>query len=123
MNSLAEIVTEFQSVDGTLTGLINSNGSRITALESSVGIIEAWNTDNVSEGVTNKYFTDERVKACLTGGLCIDYNSTTGEISVDEAEAATSLTVAESHDANALGGESPSHYRINVYDAAGNLVN
>ena len=123
LNSLAEIVTEFQSVDGTLTGLINSNGSRITALESSVGIIEAWNTDNVSEGTTNLYFTDARAKACLTGGLCIDYNSTTGEIAIDEVEAASSLTVAESHDANALGGEAPSYYRINVYDAAGNLVN
>lgn len=123
LNSLAEIVTEFQSVDGTLTGLINSNGSRITALETSVGTIEGWTTDNVSEGSINKYWTEQRTKDCLTGGLCIDYNSTTGEIAIDEAEAATSLTVAEAHDANALDGQAPSYYRINVYDAAGNLVN
>ena len=123
LNSLAEIVTEFQSVDGTLTGLISSNGSRISALETGVTAIEGWTTDNLSEGTINKYWTEQRTKDCLTGGLCISYNSTTGEISIDETEAATSLTVAESHDANALGGEAPSHYRINVYDAAGNLVN
>ena len=123
LNSLAEIVTEFQSVDGTLTGLISSNGSRISALESSVGTIEGWTTDNLSEGSINKYWTEQRTKDCLTGGLCISYNSTTGEISIDEAEAATELTVAEAHDANALDGQAPSYYRINVYDAAGNLVN
>ena len=123
LNSLAEIVTEFQSVDGTLTGLISSNGSRITSLESSVGTINSWTTDNLSEGTINKYWTEQRTKDCLTGGLCIDYNSTTGEIAIDETEAASALHVASSGDANALGGEAPSHYRINVYDAAGNLVN
>ena len=123
LNSLAEIVAEFQSVDGTLTGLISSNGSRITSLESSVGTINSWTTDNLSEGSINKYWTEQRTKDCLTGGLCIDYNSTTGEIAIDETEAASALHVASSGDANALGGQAPSHYRINVYDAAGNLVN
>ena len=123
LDSLTEIVAEFQSVDGTLTGLISSNGSRITSLESNVGTINSWTTDNLSEGSINKYWTEQRTKDCLSGGLCIDYNSTTGEIAIDEVEAAATLTVAESHDANALGGQAPSHYRINVYDAAGNLVN
>jgi hypothetical protein len=123
LDSLTEIVAEFQSVDGTLSGLISSNGSRITSLETNVGTINSWTTDNLSEGSINKYWTEQRTKDCLSGGLCIDYNSTTGEISIDEVEAASSLTVAESHDANALGGQAPTYYRINVYDAAGNLVN
>jgi hypothetical protein len=123
LDSLTEIVAEFQSVDGTLSGLISSNGSRITSLETNVGTINSWTTDNLSEGSINKYWTEQRTKDCLSGGLCIDYNSTTGEIAIDEVEAASSLTVAESHDANALGGQAPTYYRINVYDAAGNLVN
>jgi hypothetical protein len=88
--------------------------------------IEAWNTDNVSEGSTNLYFTDARAKACLTGGLCITYNSTTGEIKVDEAEAESSLRVAESvasDDADKLDGQQGSYYRINIYNVAGTLVN
>ena len=72
LDSLTEIVAEFQSVDGTLSGLISSNGSRITSLETNVGTINSWTTDNLSEGSINKYWTEQRTKDCLSGGLCID---------------------------------------------------
>ena len=86
----------------------------------------ALDTDDLAEGSTNKYFTDARVKACLSGGLCITYNSTTGEIAVDETEAESSLRVAESvasDDADKLDGQEGTYYRINVYNVAGTLVN
>jgi hypothetical protein len=86
----------------------------------------ALDTDDLAEGSTNKYFTDARAKACLTGGLCITYNTTTGEIAVDEAEAESSLRVAESvasDDADKLDGQEGTYYRINVYNVAGTLVN
>ena len=123
LNSLAEIVAEFQSADSTLTGAVAGHGTRLTSLESSTSAILAWDTDNVSEGTTNKYWTPERTKTALTGGLCITYNSTTGEIKIDEAETASSLHVASSTDANGLGGQAPSHYRIDVYDVNGTVVN
>jgi hypothetical protein len=122
LNSLAEIVAEFQNADSTLTGVVGGHGTRLTSLESGVSAIESWTTDNLSEG-TNKFWTPERTKSVLTGGLCITYNSTTGTISIDETEAATALHVASSGDANALGNESPSHYRIDVYDVNGTIVN
>lgn len=37
-------------------------------------------TDQVSEGTTNKYYTDTRVKSTLSGGTGITYNSSTGVI-------------------------------------------
>ena len=123
LNSLAEIVAEFQSADSTLTGAVAGHGTRLTSLESSTSAILAWDTDNLSEGTTNKFWTPERSKSALTGGLCITYNSSTGEIKIDEAETASSLHVASSSDANELGGQAPSHYRINVYDVNGTIVN
>ena len=126
LDSLTEIVAAFQAADGSITGVVNSNTSRISALETGVTAIEAWSTDNVSEGSTNLYFTDARAKACLSGGLCITYNSSTGEIKVDEAEAESSLRVAESvasDDADKLDGQEGTYYRINVYNVAGSLVN
>ena len=126
LDSLTEIVAAFQAADGSITGVVNSNTSRISSLESGVIAIEAWNTDNVSEGATNKYWTPERTKTALSGGLCITYNSTTGEIKIDEAETEAALRVAESvasDDADKLGGQAPAHYRIDVYDVNGTVVN
>ena len=122
LDSLTEIVAAFQSADGTLQGLVNSNNSSISTLNTKVGAIENWNTDDLSEG-TNKYWTPERTKSVLTGGLCITYNSTTGEIKIDEADAASSLHVASSTNAHGLGGEAPAHYRIDIYDINGVVVN
>jgi hypothetical protein len=85
----------------------------------------ALSTSDLAEG-SNQYFTEERAKACLTGGLCITYSSVTGEIKVDQAEAESTLRVAESvasDDADKLDGQEGTYYRINVYNVAGTLVN
>ena len=123
LDSLTEIVAAFQNADSSISGVVSSNTSRISSLESGQSAILAWDTDNVAEGTNNKYWTPERTKTALSGGLCITYNSVTGEIAIDEAETATDLHVATSGDANALGGQSPSHYRIDVYDVNGTVVN
>ena len=59
----------------------------------------------------------------LSGGTCIDYNASTGVISVDEADAAANLHVATSGDATTLEGQTVSHYRQDVYDIHGNIIN
>jgi hypothetical protein len=42
-------------------------------------------TDNLTEGTTNKYFTEARVRDALTGGDGISFNGTTGDIAADVA--------------------------------------
>lgn len=48
---------------------------RVTGLQQFV-----LNSDNVTEGVTNLFFTNARARAALSGGTGINYNSTTGVI-------------------------------------------
>jgi len=43
------------------------------------------NTDNITEGTTNLFFTQERARESLSAGTGIDYDSATGEIAVDSA--------------------------------------
>ena len=126
LNSLAEIVTSFQSADGTLTGAVAGHGSRLTTAEADISYLQNGTSDDITEGPMNQYWTAARSKSVLSGGLCIDFNSTTGEIKIDEVETASSLHVATSSlstDANGLGGQAPSHYRIDVYDVNGSVVN
>lgn len=40
-------------------------------------------TDDLTEGTTNKYFTDSRARQALSEGTGINYNNTNGEISAD----------------------------------------
>jgi hypothetical protein len=40
-------------------------------------------TDDISEGATNKYYTDARVRDAVSAGDGLDYNSVTGEFSAD----------------------------------------
>jgi hypothetical protein len=49
------------------------------------------NTDSLSEGTTNKYFTDERAQDAIGNavGTGLSYNDTTGAISVDTSTIAT----------------------------------
>lgn len=70
----------------TLQIAINAKG-RITLAQA-----HALNTDNVTEGATNLYFTTARARASLSGGTGIDYNSTTGVIAAN-IDLATSSAV------------------------------
>jgi hypothetical protein len=125
LDSLTEIVSAFQSADSSTLGVVNSNTSRISALESGVVAIEAWDTDNVSEGQVNLYFTESRAKACVgaDNGSCIDYNQASGKFSLDLSETAGALVPDNSTNSDKLDGQHGSHYRIDVYDVNGTVVN
>lgn len=43
------------------------------------------NSDNITEGSTNLFFTNARARAALSGGTGISYNSGTGAIALDTA--------------------------------------
>ena len=132
LNSLSELVDAFQNADNSLTSMVNSNASDIAGLQSQV-----FGNDDDIVGLDNRVSTlestmvgveqdiiqlPEDVKDCIVGGLCITATRSGADvvIAVDETEAANQLLV---DDANHLGGQDPSHYRINVYRVDGTLVN
>lgn len=62
----------------------NFAAGTITAdLTGQVSDISNHDTDDLSEGATNQYFTDSRARQAISGFTGIDYNNTTGVISVD----------------------------------------
>lgn len=66
----------YGSASKTLTLTIDQYG-RITAATESV-----LNTNNITEGGSNLYFTDTRARAAFSAGGGIVYNSTTGGFSL-----------------------------------------
>lgn len=51
--------------------------------------INALDTDDIEEGITNQYFTNTRARGALSAGTGISYDSATGAISVDNTIATT----------------------------------
>lgn len=75
----AELLTNSTKTNITITG--DKNGLTITAEN---GVADS-NTDNLTEGSTNKYFTDERAQDAVGNavGTGLTYTDATGEIKVD----------------------------------------
>jgi hypothetical protein len=95
----AELLTGATLTNITITG--TGAGLTITAEN---GVADST-TDNLTEGTTNKYFTDERAQDAVGSvvGTGITYNDTTGAISVNRTDtdpwydAAGSASTAESN--------------------------
>ena len=91
-------------------------------------------TTNLSEG-TNLYFTNTRARAAVSvtdsgGEGSLSYDSSTGVITYTGPSASDILTAIKTVDgagsgldADLLDGQSSAYFRINVYDAAGTLLN
>jgi hypothetical protein len=77
--------------DNTLSNIANGSLSNsaitINGTSVSLGGTRTLGTDDVAEGATNKYFTDERAQDAIGNSLGsgLSYNDTTGAISVDTA--------------------------------------
>ena len=147
LDTLQEIVTLFQSADGDLATLINQNSTSIAALQSSI------DTKAVTSDVTTLSTSVDEVQTLMSGsspsatlsttstnvvdaineihsnvdslsGVShINYDASTGEISIDETSVAANLHVATAGDTNTLNGKDSSHYRQDVYDIHGNIIN
>lgn len=72
------------------TGAISAD-TTVVATKSYVDTAVAGkdNTDEITEGTTNLYFTTTRARGSLSAGSGISYNSTTGAISADTSTMAT----------------------------------
>jgi hypothetical protein len=72
-------------VDDSTTDDLNEGTTNLYYTNQRVDdyINASIDTDDISEGATNKYFTEGRVHDALSAGDGLDYNSTTGEFSAD----------------------------------------
>ena len=68
------------SIPATFTGNVNGTVSSLTN----------HNTNGLTEGGTNLYYTDTRVKLALTGGTGVTYSTLTGDISIGQSVSTTS---------------------------------
>jgi Chaperone of endosialidase len=69
------------------TGVINVTGG-VTSVNTQTGAV-VLDTDDVSEGSANLYFTQARARGSLSASTGISYNSATGIISADTSLATT----------------------------------
>jgi len=82
----AELLTNAIKTNITISG--DKNGLTITAEN---GVADST-TDNLTEGTTNKYYTDVRARGAISGGTGLDYDSATGEFDIDSTVTTNSGT-------------------------------
>lgn len=68
--------------DVTVAGTLSVNGQNLT--ESVNSALSALDTDSVPEGDNNEYFTTARARASISDGTGVDYNATTGVVSIGQ---------------------------------------
>jgi len=136
--ALANLIDGAPEVLDTLNELAEALGND----SDFVGTVQNWinqkldkdaTTDEVTEGLTNLYFNEERARNSVSAGNGLLYNSITGEFSADSSYDAVYNTVTASvfvgdlngtaDNSTQLDGQQSSYYRINVYDQTGNLLN
>jgi Collagen triple helix repeat (20 copies)/Chaperone of endosialidase len=113
------------AVNGTATGLqyVSIPSAPVSSVFGRTGTITAANgdysTDQVTEGTTNKYYTDARVRAALSvSGTPLTYNSTTGAFGINTANTTTAgfLTAA---DWNTFNGKANAGANSNITSLTG----
>jgi hypothetical protein len=81
----AATVTNTMLAGSIANDKLTNSAITINGTSTSLGGSRTLGTDDVSEGSTNKYFTDERAQDAIGNsvGTGLSYNDTTGAISVD----------------------------------------
>jgi hypothetical protein len=111
VNSPAATLSGYWGLDQTLTGSINGNAGTATALATTRKIAGqdfngtqdvSFNSDAVSEGSTNQYFTTTRARGAIatpsvasaSGGGNLTYNSTSGVLTFTPPDLSGYLTTS-----------------------------
>ena len=131
LNELAEAIGDDSDFIGTVQNWINQKLDKTAT------------TDEITEGTTNLYFTEERSRSTISAGNGLSYDPATGRFDIDSdisfdtvtattfigdlngnADTATHAQGADSaENANLLDGQDGNYYRINVYNSSGVLLN
>jgi hypothetical protein len=117
--------------NNTLSNIANSSltNSAITVngYSTDLGSSVTLDTDDVSEGATNEYFTQARARGSFSAGTAINYNSTSGEIAVDASQLdtgdiaeGTNLYYTDSRVKSVLTASTQSN--ISITEVAGELI-
>jgi len=125
------------SVDNTIATKSYADQSEADANSYTDTQIADLDTDDIEEGLNNKYFTNSRARNAVSGGTGITYNSATGEFSVTAntydayGAASTAQAAANTYTDNAINALSTTDIEegSNLYftneraqDAVGNAV-
>lgn len=84
-------LTTAGSITAGTGGFIGDVTGNISGQAGTVAALTGRDTDDLSEGTTNLYFTEDRARLALSGGEGVTYNSTTGSISIGQPVAASSI--------------------------------
>ena len=83
----------------------NFAAGTITAnITGTVSSLSNHDTDDLSEGILNKYYSDTLARGAFTGGTGLDYNSTTGTFDIDST--VTTNTGAQTLENKTISGSS-----------------
>ena len=95
------------NVTGNLTGDVTGDvtGNLTGDVTGTVSDVSNHDTDDISEGATNQYFTTARARGALSASGDVSYNSSTGVISFSEtySTAAELLTAIKTVDGSGSG--------------------
>jgi hypothetical protein len=72
-------------------GYYTAGTSSVSSVNGQTGIV-VLGTDNVTEGTTNKYYTDARARAAVSATGSLSYNSTTGVFSYTQPTNVSTFT-------------------------------
>ena len=113
-------VDDFGHIDSI--GTVSVAGVSSTSFDSGTGAL----TINTADGgsFVQPVYTQELSRTAVSGGFGLAYNNTSGILSVDSSELNAYFGgTGKGLDADKLDGQHGSHYRIDVYNAAGTLLN
>lgn len=113
----AALLTGATLTNITITG--DGDGLTITAENGGIQDLTGFDTDDLAEGTTNKYFTEERAQDAVGNsvGTGLSYNDTTGAISV------TANTYDAYGSASAVAGDLTDHINdTSTHGVTGDVV-
>ena len=117
------------NIEGNVTGdVLAADGTKIlengtdgtdATLTGTVSSISNHDTDSLSEGSTNQYFTTARARSSVSAGNGISYDSSTGEISANASDSIGTTDLEVSSSIKLTEGASDWVFEV---DASNNLV-
>ena len=92
----------------------NPSSADVTSVNSQTGSV-VLTTDNINEGVVNRYFSDSRVKNILSTSSPLNYNTSTGSFSIAQGTSSTNGFISAS-DWNLFNGkQAAGNYITNLF--------